>query len=174
MKPPAPHRSRLSRRAFLLTAGALTAVAAGLTAGQRSRGYALPASLAGKLQVLRPADALVMLAAARRLLPPGAEPDVVAMDGALARLATWQQSDLRTMLRYLEQLAPLSLGLASRFSHQAAADQDRILAALEASRFDALRAGFQGLKGLAFMSHYRRPDTWRALGYSGPTVQRSP
>ncbi len=80
--------------------------------------------------------------------------------------------DLGRFLGYLEHLAPAAVGLGSRFSRLDAADQDRVLASLESSSSDLLRAGFEGLKSLVFMGYYRDPRTWSILGYDGPMVGR--
>jgi hypothetical protein len=47
-----------------------------------------------------------------------------------------------------------------------------VLASVEASSSDLLRAGFDGLKSLVFMGYYRDPRTWGILGYDGPLVNR--
>jgi hypothetical protein len=47
-----------------------------------------------------------------------------------------------------------------------------VLASLEASSSDLLRAGFDGLKSLVFFGYYRDPRAWRLLGYDGPLVRR--
>ena len=49
-----------------------------------------------------------------------------------------------------------------------------MLAAIEASSSDLLRAGFDGLKSLVFMGYYRDARTWGILGYDGPLVGRPP
>ena len=69
-------------------------------------------------------------------------------------------------------VAPLREGLAARFSRLPAADQDRVLAATEASSSDLLRAGFDGLKSLCLMGYYRDPRAWSVVGYDGPLVGR--
>ena len=82
--------------------------------------------------------------------------------------------DLGRFLGYLEHLAPVAVGLGSRFSRLEPEDQDRVLAWIEASSSDLLRAGFEGLKSLVFMGYYRDPRTWSILAYDGPQVGRPP
>ncbi len=82
------------------------------------------------------------------------------------------RTDLGRFLAYLEHVAPIGVGHASRFSRLAAAEQDEVLASLEASSIDLLRAGFDGLKSLVFFGYYRDPRTWRIVGYDGPLVGR--
>ncbi len=50
--------------------------------------------------------------------------------------------------------------------------QDRVLASLEASSHDLLRAGFAGLKALVYIGYYRDVRTWGIVGYDGPLVGR--
>ena len=47
-----------------------------------------------------------------------------------------------------------------------------MLASVEASRHDLLRAGFDGLKSLVFIGYYRDVRTWSVVGYDGPLVGR--
>ena len=80
--------------------------------------------------------------------------------------------DLSRVLLYLEQVAPLTVGLASRFTRLSPADQDRVLGALEMSSVVLLRGAFSGMKSLVFMGYYRDPRTWRVIGYDGPWLRR--
>jgi hypothetical protein len=75
-------------------------------------------------------------------------------------------------MAYLEHVAPLAVGLVSRFTALSPAAQDRVLASLERSPYDLLRAGFDGLKALVFMGYYRDARTWGIVGYDGPLVRR--
>jgi hypothetical protein len=45
-----------------------------------------------------------------------------------------------------------------------------VLAELEASHVDQLRAGFQALKSLIMMGYYRDPGTFPPLKYAGPLL----
>ena len=53
-------------------------------------------------------------------------------------------------------------------------DQDAVLASVESSSIDLLRAGFDGLRSLVFMGYYRDARTWSLVGYDGPLVNRPP
>lgn len=166
----------------------LGAVGAGLLAAAagvavvRTRGYVLPPDVATKLRILSPWQWVVLAAAARRIAAPDVtdgsmpSPDEVGvatfLDGYLENLPAAMRSDFLHLLAFLEHLAPLGQKLASRFSRLAAADQDRVLASLEASDEGLLRGGFDGLKSLVFMGYYRDPRTWKILGYAGPFVGR--
>jgi hypothetical protein len=74
----------------------------------------------------------------------------------------------------VEQLAPLAAGFARRFTELSASDQDDVLAGLEESRIDVVRAGFQAMKSLVMMGYYRDPRTFAILGYGGPLLSREP
>jgi hypothetical protein len=106
-------------------------------------------------------------------VPTADELDVTRfVDGWLSRMSGRVVRDFTRFLAYLEHFAPLGCGLLGRFTHLTAAEQDRVLSSLEASRSDLLRAGFEGVKALAFMGFYRDPRTWSVLGYDGPFVGR--
>ncbi|HEY1695641.1 MAG TPA: gluconate 2-dehydrogenase subunit 3 family protein [Polyangiaceae bacterium] len=173
---------RLSRRR-LLQAG----VAAGLVAGGsalafvRTRGYELPAGTT--LAAFTPWQYLVVQQAARRIVAPDLPGDAsipsaddldVAgfVDGWVARMDPTMRRDLGRFLGYVEHLAPLGAGCASRFTRLGAADQDAVLASIESSSSDLLRAGFDGLRALVFLGYYRDARTWGIAGYDGPLVNR--
>jgi hypothetical protein len=173
---------RTSRRRFIaLAAGALLA-ASGAVAIVRTRGYAVPASVASSLLALSPWQYVVVQHLARRIAAPDRDdasiptPDETSVagfvDGYVARLPPPLRRDLLRALAFVEHLAPLAAGCASRFSRLGPADQDRVLASLEASREDLLRGAFDGLKSLVFMGYYRDPRTWSVLSYDGPIVNR--
>ncbi|HEY5147040.1 MAG TPA: gluconate 2-dehydrogenase subunit 3 family protein, partial [Polyangiaceae bacterium] len=76
-------------------------------------------------------------------IPTADDVDVAAfVDGWLGRMESRVRRDFGRFLAYVEHVAPLREGLAARFSRLSAADQDRVLAATEASSSDLLRAGF--------------------------------
>jgi hypothetical protein len=151
----------------------------------RTRGYALPPGRV--LACLSPWQFIVLQHAARRIVAPdrpadpareppipGADDLDVAgfVDGWLDRLDAATRRDLGRFLAVLEHVAPVGLGLGARFSRLGDADQDRVLASLEASSVDRLRAGFDGLRSLVFLAYYRDARTWGLLGYDGPLVDR--
>jgi hypothetical protein len=171
---------RLSRRR-VLKVGALALLALGGVAGVvRSSGYAAPPGQ--RLLTLSAWQFVVVQHAARRIAAPdpGAGPVPTAddlgvaafVDGWLARMRPDVRRDFGRFLAYIEHLAPLREGLASRFTRLDAERQDRVLAATEASSSDLLRAGFDGLKSLVLMGYYRDPRTWGIVGYDGPRVGR--
>ena len=175
---PAPNPRKPSRRRFLRGAVAAGTIAAlsGVVGLVRSRGYAAPPA---PLAALSPAEYAVVRAAAARICAADAagvvtpeETDVAGfVDAYVARMPAPLRRDLRRFLGFLEQLAPLRVGAASRFSRLGGPEQDRVLAALEASSSDLLRGGFAGLKALVFMGYYRDPRTWTIAGYDGPWVK---
>lgn len=170
-----------SRRRWLEGAFAAALIVSGVAVRLRTRGYEAPAG--SKLVVLGAWQWGVVRHAARRIAAPDGEASAslpttddleVAsfVDGWLGRMDRRVVRDFGRFLAYLEHFAPIGCGLMSRFTHLSTSDQDRVLASVEASRSDLLRAGFEGLKALVFMGYYRDPRTWRVLGYDGPFVGR--
>jgi hypothetical protein len=149
----------------------------------RSRGYSVPAGQ--RLLTLSPWQFVVVQHAARRIAAPDHADDAsiptadvldVAgfVDGWVARMRPGVRRDFGRFLAYVEHLAPVRVGYASRFTRLDSAAQDRVLAATEASSSDLLRAGFDGLKSLVLMGYYRDQRTWGIVGYDGPRVGRPP
>jgi hypothetical protein len=173
---------KTSRRRFLALAGGALVAASGVVAVMRTRGYAVPAEVAAKLEALAPWQYVVVQHVARRIaapdrddrtIPTPDDTDVAGfVDGYVARLPEALARDLLRALAFVEHFAPLTVGCASRFTRLGAADQDRVLASLESNGQDLLRGAFDGLKSLVFMGYYRDPRTWRILSYDGPMVNR--
>jgi hypothetical protein len=171
----------LSRRKWLrslVVGGTLSAVGA-TVALVRTGGYDLSSDISNALRVLAPWQFVVMRAVARRMVATdGAQgvpsPDdvgvAVFIDDYLDGMAAPLRRDFLRLLRYVEHLAPIAAGFASRFTSLSAEEQDDVLRGLEASRFDQLRAGFQALKSMAMMGYYRDPRTFAILDYRGPLV----
>lgn len=173
---------RISRRRALAIGGGVLLALGGAVAVVRTRGYDLPADRAARLKALAPWQFLVVQALARRIaaadvtdgsVPSPDEVDVAGfVDGYVAGMPSALRRDLLRLLGFVEHVSPLPLRLASRFTHLPAADQDRVLASLEASDHDLLRGAFAGIKSLVFMGYYRDPRTWKVIGYGGPFVGR--
>jgi hypothetical protein len=167
----------------LQLAGLALLALGGAAALVRSSGYPVPARQ--RLLTLSPWQYVVLQHAARRIAAPDRPDDAsipraddldVAgfIDGRLARMRPGVRRDFKRFLAYLEHLAPLRAGHASRFTRLDAEAQDDVLAATEASSSDLLRAGFDGLKSLVVMGYYRDARTWGIVGYDGPRVGRPP
>jgi len=174
-----PHA--VGRRRFVI--GAILVAAGGALAAVRTRGYDVAADRAAALLALAPWQLVVVEHAARRICAPDREddrsiptPDDVDVAGFVdlyvARLPDDMRSDVLALFGYVEHIAPIRVGLASRFTQLDIDDQDKVLAAMESSSIDLLRGGFAGLKSLVFMGYYRDPRTWKILGYAGPWVGR--
>jgi hypothetical protein len=171
-----------SRRRLLEGSLAVVLLVGGaVAAGLRTRDYSVPAGR--KLEVLAPWQWVVLRDAAARiaapdeigsaLMPSAGDLDVAGfVDGWLGRMNGRVVRDFARFMAYLEHFAPLACGLLPRFTKLTVSEQDRVLASLEASHSDLLRAGFEGLKALVFMGYYRDPRTWSTLGYDGPFVGR--
>ena len=92
------------------------------------------------------------------------------VDDYLLGMRAALRRDVFRLLAYIEQLAPIGAGYKQRFTELLPDEQDEVLLALEASRFDQLRAGFQAMKSLVMMGYYRDARTFSILGYGGPFV----
>jgi hypothetical protein len=181
---PAQRRAppRLSRRRVVQGGVAAALVLAGsAVAFVRTRGYELPAGLA--LEAFSPWQFVVVQHAARRIVAPDRPgdpsiPDADALGVAgfvdvwVAHMDAGVRRDLGRFLGYLEHLAPLAAGHVTRFTGLPAPAQDEVLASLESSSTDLLRAGFDGLRSLVFMGYYRDARAWTIAGYDGPLVNR--
>jgi hypothetical protein len=178
--PIAPHDRTVTRRKWLgslFIGGALAAVG-GAVAMVRTSSYEAPSSGVASLRVLAPWQFLVVRAVARRMVAADRDgalsPDDAAVaefiDGYLVEMNSSLRRDFLRLLGYTEHLAPLASGHWRRFTDLAPRDQDDVLGALESSRFDQLRAGFQALKSIIVMGYYRDPRTFAILGYGGPFV----
>lgn len=172
---------KLSRRRLFAMAGGALVLGASAVAIVRTRGYAVPPERV--LVAFSPWQFVVVQHAARRIAAPdrpgdtsipGADALDVAgfVDAWVARMDARVRRDLGRFLGYLEHLAPVGAGYATRFTRLSAADQDGVLASVESSSSDLLRAGFDGLRSLVFMGYYRDPRTWAIVGYDGPLVGR--
>jgi len=164
-------------------AAAAVVLAGGAVAVVRTRGYGVGP---GVRLVGMPAWQFVVVEhAARRIAAPDREGDAsipspddlgvaTFVDAWVARMPSPMQRDLGRFLAYLEHVAPLGTGFASRFTRLAPEAQDRVLEGVENSSHDLLRAGFDGLKSLVFIGYYRDARTWGLVGYDGPLVGRPP
>jgi hypothetical protein len=174
---------RKPSRRRMLQAGVAAALILGGSAVARVRtsGYALPADRT--LRAFSPWQFIVVQHAARRITAPDRPGDASIptsdlldaagfVDGWVARMDARVRRDLGRFLGYLEHVAPLAAGHGARFTRLSDAGQDEILAGLEASSSDLLRAGFDGLRSLVFMGYYRDPRTWNIARYDGPLIDR--
>ncbi len=176
---PKPGRRRLLVAG--IASGALVAIGS-VVALVRTSGYDVPPQRARAFESLDAAQYVFVQHAARRIAAPdrdgdGAIPspddtDVAGfVDAYVAKMHPTVRRDLFRLFAYVEHIAPLRSGLRHRFTSLGPADQDRVLAALEAADEGLLRGGFEGLKALVFMGYYRDPRTWSILGYDGPTLK---
>lgn len=157
-------RARLSRRKLVF--GAVLAAVSGTVAVFRSRGYDEPWETAVVRHLAR------RVCAADR--PGVVTPDEVGVtpfvETYIATMPARLQRDFRRFLQFVEQVAPLGAGFASRFTKLGSEDQDKVLTSLESHSNDLIRGGFDAVKAALFMGYYRDPRTWSILGYDGPRV----
>jgi hypothetical protein len=161
---------KISRRKFVAWVAAAFVAGGGGLAVLRAGGIHVPAEVAGRLQSLRPWQYAVVEAVGARIIHPATADVGSFVDGYLGDLPQEDRGQLLRLLTYVEHVAPLLEGRLRRFTQLPAAAQDGVLGRLESSSSDLLRAGFQALKALSFMSLYRRDESWQRIGYSGPMV----
>jgi Gluconate 2-dehydrogenase subunit 3 len=172
---------RWSRRAVVQALTATLVVGGSAVAILRTRGYTV--SKERKLVALAAWQYVVVEHAARRIVAsdrpsdttiPSADDVEVAgfVDRWVFRLSRPVQRDLGRFLAFVEHMAPLGIGLGSRFTRLTPLQQDGVLSSIEGSSSDLLRAGFEGLRSLVFMGYYRDARTWAIVSYDGPLVNR--
>lgn len=146
-----------------ITSSAIAAVG-GAVALVRSRGYD------------KPWTTVVIEHLARRVCAADREgvvtPDEVGVapfvESYVATMPARLRRDFQRFLRFVEQVAPLGAGFASRFTKLVPAYQDEVLASLESHSNELIRGGFDAVKAALFMGYYRDPRTWSILGCDGP------
>jgi hypothetical protein len=151
----------------------------GAVAIVRVSGYQLAPQRAGTLRVLAPWQYIVVRDVARRMVAPDRETGVPTsdevgvadfVDAYLLDMAPSLRADFLRLLGVVEQLAPWAIGRRARFTDLAPAQQDEVLAALESSAVNQLRAGFQALKSIVMLGYYRDERTFPILAYAGPLL----
>jgi hypothetical protein len=114
----------------------------------------------GPFAVLAPAEAAILLAVARRTLPPGPRFPAPERVGLAERV---------------DALFGLLLdGSPVRFRSASPARQDARLSAWSTSRFAVRRTGFRALRRLVASAYYSSPAIWSAVGYPGPPALGAP
>ena len=95
---------------------------------------------------------------------------VESVEGAIAGLAPASQQEVRELFALL-RFAPTrfaATGIWKPLPEAQPADIASFLARWRDSRFDLLRAGYQGLTQLVQAGWYDDPRAWSAVGYPGP------
>lgn len=108
-------------------------------------------------------------AAARRILA-GADPERESVvDGCERLLAGKPRSALAGLSLYLSLLRWLpALTRGRSFERLDAQGQDEVLASLQSHPVRLIRVGFWGVRTLALLAHYGRPEVGRDAGYRPP------
>jgi hypothetical protein len=131
----------------------------------------------GPYAVLTPPEAGVLLAAARRIVPPGPDfpsADAVRLtervDAFLAMSHPGVQKDVKRLLSLFDSaLLGLALdGSPTRFVTASAASQDARLSSWATSRLVVRRTGFRAIRRLVCSAYYSSAEAWSAIGYPGP------
>jgi hypothetical protein len=155
---------RLTRRRLIY--GAVLATVSGAVAILRSRGYDEPWETA----VVRHLARRVCAADRPGVVTPDEVGVAAFVESYIGAMPARLRRDFRRFLRFVEQVAPLGAGFASRFTKLAPEDQDAVLSSLESHSNELIRGGFDAVKAALFMGYYRDPRTWSILGYEGPRV----
>lgn len=179
----APLLRRRTALKLAIAGGALGLASSIVAIVRTTTGYgdaALDDASRAKLIALAPWQLIVVKHLARRVcaadqagVVTSDETDVAGfVDAYVAKMPPKLRRDLLRFLQYIEQLAPVAIGMTSRFTQLSPPDQDKVLASIESSSIELLRGGFDGVKALLFMGFYRDPRTWTVIGYDGPRVGR--
>ena len=178
----------LTRRQFLRVglAGGAVLLTARLVYGPFARMRLAEVPEAEQLKALNPRTATALAAIAPVMLGsafPPAEPEetrlgaqhalVRAIDAAIAAMPAPVQAEISQLLDLLifPPTRRLLVGLREEWAR---AEQDDIRGFLyrwRESRFQLLRAGYQGLHQLVCAGWYAMPASQAAVGYPGPPVQ---
>ena len=155
---------RLSRRRFLQVglAGAAVLAAARLLERDAPEGALVAALVPVVLAGALPAEPAERAAAIARV--------VQSVGAAIEGLAPAAQQEVRQLFALL-RFGPTRLaatGLWKPIEESPPADIAAFLERWRASRFDLLRAGYQGLTQLVQSGWYDDPRAWAVVGYPGP------
>jgi hypothetical protein len=85
-------------------------------------------------------------------------------EDALAFRSPATRRQLRLFLRTIEWLTIVRFG--RRFSRLAIPERGRVLEHLQNHPVERIRIGFWGLRALAFLGYYGRPEAAREIGYA--------
>ncbi len=177
LKPQDMAHPSFSRRRFLIGA----TLATGAVIALNLTGYPDVPNWAGT--ALSEREAVILMAAAEALIPPGPplpigagraswRPVADAIDSYVATLAPTSRSDIHALLIVIEHGTPLSLHL-HRFSHLQVDERLAYLLELR-GHGGVLAEAFAGLRDLCMLGYYQQPATWPELGYPGPWVPAVP
>ncbi len=111
----------------------------------------------------------------REGFPRPAELQLASRIDAIAAMAhPASQAELRQLLGLFESaLTGVALqGRAEVFTKAPPERQDARIRAWAGSRISLLRTGYRALKRLVCAAYYASPETWPAVGYPGPPLQR--
>jgi hypothetical protein len=169
----------VSRRQFLKfgLAGGLLLAAAG--AARAEKGYRA-ATGADRIEVLTGRDRAVLAAIAPAILAgtgaAGADPDAIvgSIDRAVAGLPPHLQAEVKQLLALLASWPGRRLlaGVSAPWERASAADVAAFLERWRFSGWALFQQAYHALHELVLAAWYARPDSWAAIGYSGPPVLR--
>ena len=169
-------------RRSLLRGGVATAalLSVGGVLALETRGYFVPPATQKKLRSLSAKEFLIVEALVERMMRPDAadfpSPKELGcafrIDALVAKLDHANRNDFSQLLHVVEHALPWTIGRASRFTRLAGHDQDAVLASMMQSHIGLLRGAFDVLKSLCAMSYFSDAQSWGAIGYDGPLVNR--
>ena len=164
----------MNRRTFLkrgLAGGAVLLLGGGALALFPTKEQGAPTHA---LAVLEPRSFQVLVAIARRVVPPTADGVKVAegVDALLRRAPLEAQRDFNRLLGLFENALPGLLfdGRVLPFTRLSPASQDAVLAHWRDSRLTLRRTGYHALRRICLAVAYADEATWPALGYVPPPV----
>ena len=125
------------------------------------------------LLALEPRAFQVLVAVAKRVLPAGADPVLVAQgaDSTLSRAAPEVQKDFGKLLMLFENALPGLLfdGRVLPFTRLSPESQDAVLRSWRDSKLALRRTGYQALRRICLAVYYADESSWPALGYTPPS-----
>lgn len=148
--------------------------AVSLLGGLRCCGYAT--ATLPPLSYLSPTAAAILASAMEAVLPDGAveraevlHSHLGVVDNYLAANPT-MRSELVQLLYALEHTTPILGGYVRRFSRLPLPARRTVLHAWKQSGWRLCCVGSRGLVCLCYLAHYRLPEAWEAIGYTGPIL----
>lgn len=104
--------------------------------------------------------------------PPREIGTQAALEAILSRLDEEFVSALRIALQFVEWWPVFLEGKFRRFSKLDREEQNQSLEGWSSSSIEGRRAVFAGLRKLALLAYWSRPETWPLIGYGGPWIGR--
>lgn len=129
-----------------------------------------------QLQILSPRERSILEALVERIIPPMAwdcnAGMIAKIDLVLGGVRAQLRTEFKLLLSVLEYVLPLLSFRPKFFTRMSAQEKDEYLAGLEKSRLPFKRTCFQAIKRTAIAAFYGSDESWPAIGYLGPWLER--